>query len=64
MGHGERAPSGVGRFIGATLRPVITIAAGTDAQAVEAVHGKIHEVCFIAKSVNFPVTCDARDLHG
>ena len=64
VGHGERAPSGVGRFIGATLRPVITLAAGTDAQAVEAVHGKIHEVCFIAKSVNFPVTCDARDLHG
>ena len=40
VGHGGSAPSGVGRFIGATLRPVITLAAGTDAQAAEAVHGK------------------------
>ena len=64
LGHGGSAPSGVGRFIGATLRPVITLAAGTDAQAAEAVHGKIHEVCFIARSVNSLLTCDARHLHG
>ena len=64
VGHGESAPSSVGRFIGATLRPVIRLAAGTDDQAAEAVHEDIHGGCFIARSVNFLVTCEARYLHG
>lgn len=63
LGHGESVASGVGRFAGATLRPVITLATGTDPLAADAVHGKIHEVCLIARSVNFPVDCDARYLH-
>ena len=64
VGHGESAPSGVGRFIGATLWPVIRLAAGTDDQAAKAVRGDIHGVCFIARSVNFLVTCEVRYLHG
>lgn len=63
LGHGESVASGAGRFAGATLRPVITLATGTDPLAADAVHGNIHEVCLIARSVNFPVDCDARYLH-
>ena len=55
VGHGESAPSGAGRFLAATLRPQITLAPGMDEQAADAVHEKIHDVCFIARSVNFPL---------
>ncbi len=57
---GENEPSGAGRFLSATLKPLITLAQGTDQAAADAVHSKIHAVCFIARSVNFPVTYDAR----
>ena len=60
IGHGESALSGAGRFVGATLRPQITLAPGMDPQAADAVHAKIHDVCFIAKSVNFPVRITAQ----
>ena len=60
IGHGESAPSGAGRFVAATLRPQITLAPGMDPQAADAVHAKIHDVCFIAKSVNFPVRITAQ----
>jgi organic hydroperoxide reductase OsmC/OhrA len=55
VGHGESAPSGAGRFLAATLRPQITLAPGMDVQVADAVHEKIHDVCFIARSVNFPL---------
>jgi organic hydroperoxide reductase OsmC/OhrA len=38
-----------------TLRPHVGVKAGTDLKAAEAIHHRIHEVCFIARSVNFPV---------
>jgi organic hydroperoxide reductase OsmC/OhrA len=43
------------RFVEVTLAPRVTIAAGDLAQA-EALHEKAHADCFIASSVNFPVT--------
>ena len=55
LGQGEVGPGGAGRFVRATLRPKITVAAGTDLVAAEAIHHRIHKVCFIARSVNFPV---------
>lgn len=55
-GHAQVEPSGAGRFTQAILRPKITLAAGSDVQLAHDLHGKIHEVCFIARSVNFPVT--------
>jgi organic hydroperoxide reductase OsmC/OhrA len=60
IGHGESAPSGAGRFVAATLRPQITLAPGMDAQAADAVHDQIHDVCFIARSVNFPIRITAQ----
>jgi organic hydroperoxide reductase OsmC/OhrA len=57
-GVGEAGPGGAGRFVSATLRPRITVRAGADLVKAEAIHGRVHEVCFIARSVNFPVSCE------
>lgn len=56
---GETERSGAGRFLSATLRPKITVLEGTDLTAADAIHGEIHNVCFIARSVNFPVHFEA-----
>jgi organic hydroperoxide reductase OsmC/OhrA len=37
------------------LRPVIRVKAGTDLALAAEIHHRIPEVCFIARSVNFPV---------
>ena len=55
IGIGETAPDGSGRFLAATLRPEIRVAAGTDLVRAEAIHHEIHRYCFIARSVRFPV---------
>jgi organic hydroperoxide reductase OsmC/OhrA len=52
-------PGGAGQFTSVTLRPRVTIAAGADATAAAALHDQAHAMCFIARSVNFPVTHDA-----
>lgn len=56
---GETERSGAGRFLSATLRPTITVPEGTDLTAADTIHGEIHKVCFIARSVNFPVRFEA-----
>ena len=55
IGVGETSPNGAGRFLSATLRPHIVVEAGADLVEAEAIHHRIHEYCFIARSVNFPV---------
>ena len=55
VGIGETSPNGAGRFLGATLRPHIVVEAGADLAEAEAIHHRIHEFCFIARSVSFPV---------
>lgn len=52
-------PGGGGRFTQAMLRPVATLAAGGDAALAKALHDKAHRLCFIANSVNFPVSIEA-----
>ena len=54
-GVGEMGRGGAGRFVKATLRPHVGVKPGTDLAAAAAIHARIHEVCFIARSVNFPV---------
>lgn len=56
---GEISPNGAGRFLSVTLQPVITLAPGMDQSRADAVHGQIHQYCFIARSLNFPVTIKA-----
>lgn len=48
---------GSGRFTSVTLRPRVTIGAG-DANKARALHDDAHRLCFIANSVNFPVTIE------
>lgn len=59
VGLGETSPNGAGRFLEATLRPKITVERGADLVRADAIHGEIHEFCFIARSVNFPVRFEA-----
>ncbi|SDN00550.1 Organic hydroperoxide reductase OsmC/OhrA [Methylobacterium phyllostachyos] len=47
---------GAGQFTAVTLRPRVTIAAGSDAARAMALHHEAHAFCFIARSVNFSVT--------
>jgi len=58
--EGEMAEEagGAGQFTAVTLRPRVTIAAGSDAALALALHHKAHAMCFIARSVNFPVGCE------
>ena len=48
--------NGSGRFVRVVLRPRVTLAAGSDRQKAEALHHDAHAMCFIARSVSFPVT--------
>lgn len=57
-GLGELSPGGAGRFVGATLRPVVHVKRGADLVRAEALHHEIHKVCFIARSVAFPVSIE------
>lgn len=57
LGVGDVGRGGAGRFLKVTLRPHVDVAAGTDLAAAEAIHHRIDAVCFIARSVNFPVDC-------
>jgi organic hydroperoxide reductase OsmC/OhrA len=43
-----------GQFVGVELRPAVTIGSGDRARALE-LHHEAHRLCFIARSVNFPV---------
>lgn len=55
IGVGETSPNGAGRFLRASLRPHVVVEPGADLAEAEAIHHRIHEYCFIARSVNFPV---------
>ena len=58
VAQGENLPDGSGRFLNATLRPHITVKAGCDLVRAHDIHNEIHQYCFIARSVNFPVACE------
>jgi organic hydroperoxide reductase OsmC/OhrA len=50
---------GSGRFKEVVLRPQVKIKSGDIAIATE-LHERVHHMCFIANSVNFPVRCEPR----
>ena len=52
---GSLTEAGGGRFVEVTLNPKVTLAAG-DAEKARQLHEIAHKKCFIANSVNFPVT--------
>jgi organic hydroperoxide reductase OsmC/OhrA len=53
-GEMEQTRDGGGHFVSVTLRPRVTIAAGTP-ELAQALHAEANAKCFIAASVNFPV---------
>lgn len=51
---------GSGQFNDVVLRPVVRIADASRAAAIAGLHHRAHDLCFIARSVNFPVRCEPR----
>lgn len=50
---------GGGKFSSVVLKPQVVVAAGADHERALALHHAAHKKCFIANSVNFPVSCQA-----
>uniref|UniRef100_E6PGX3 Putative redox protein n=1 Tax=mine drainage metagenome TaxID=410659 RepID=E6PGX3_9ZZZZ len=48
-------PDGSGEFVSVLLRPSVTIAAGSSRERAFAIHDEAANMCFIARSVKFPV---------
>ena len=48
---------GEGQFELVILKPVVMVSNDSDADLAFNIHTKAHEMCFIARSVNFPVEC-------
>ena len=46
---------GSGQFLSVDLRPRVKISAASDQAKATALHEEVHHLCFIARSVNFPV---------
>lgn len=54
----EETAEGGGHFTAVVLRPAVTIQGDCDAELAVALHERAHELCFIARSVRFPVRCE------
>lgn len=50
---------GTGQFVEVTLKPRVTLAADSDAGVAKDLHANAHKLCFIARSMNFPIRHDA-----
>jgi organic hydroperoxide reductase OsmC/OhrA len=53
-----------GYFTGIVLRPRVTIAAGSDPAKAVSAHEAAHKKCFIANSLNFPITIEPATVVG
>ena len=51
----QEEADGGGAFVRVVLKPRVTIAQGGDRDEALALHEKAHHLCFIARSVRFPV---------
>lgn len=56
VGTMEQTANGGGHFTSAVLRPVVTVARADMVELAARLHREASEKCFIAASVNFPVT--------
>ena len=57
IGTMAESADGGGRFTSVELRPKIRFRGDADLVKAAELHEEAHHVCFIANSVNFPVTC-------
>ncbi|WP_428390489.1 OsmC family protein [Lichenicoccus sp.] len=60
LGISETGRGGAGRFVRAVLRPTISVERGADLVKADTLHHAVHDHCFIARSVSFPITCEAK----
>lgn len=58
VGVMEESADGGGQFVAVTLKPRVSLAPGCDQTKAQSLHHEAHAQCFIARSVNFPVTCE------
>jgi organic hydroperoxide reductase OsmC/OhrA len=56
VGTLTQTPDGGGHFSSVVLRPTVTVASDADLEAAATCHHEASLKCFIANSVNFPVT--------
>ena len=56
VGAMTEVPGGGGHFTSVILHPHITLSDPSKAELADSLHAKAHEKCFIANSVNFPVS--------
>lgn len=56
----QEAGDGGGRFTQVVLRPSVQIRSGCDRELAASLHARAHSLCFIARSVAFPVTCEPK----
>jgi organic hydroperoxide reductase OsmC/OhrA len=49
-------PDGSGGFTSVVLRPEVVVAEPSMIERAQSIHVEAHEKCFIARSVNFPVS--------
>jgi organic hydroperoxide reductase OsmC/OhrA len=63
--HGEMQEVGRGgRFTSVVLRPRVTIASAEVLSTATDLHDAAHQSCFVAASVNFPVSCEPKVTAG
>jgi len=55
LGLMQENSDGSAQFTRVTLRPAVKISPGDDQAKAQALHADAHRLCFIARSVNFPV---------
>jgi len=55
---------GSGQFESVTLRPRVTITRAGDRERLAVLHDRAHAMCFIARSVNFPVRHEPETVVG
>jgi organic hydroperoxide reductase OsmC/OhrA len=51
-------PDGSGEFSAVVLHPKVVIAIGSDPETARRLHEEVHHYCCLARSVNFPVSCE------
>lgn len=52
-------PDGSGQFREVVLRPAVAFAEEPSQEQIDALHHRAHELCFLARSMNFPVRHEA-----
>jgi organic hydroperoxide reductase OsmC/OhrA len=55
LGSMEENSDGSAQFTRVTLRPMVKVLPSDDQTKARALHDQAHHLCFIARSVNFPV---------